>query len=229
MPVDDVRGAYAASPWISPRRAARTSGRSATACCPAWPRRPRAALRRGRHAAARVSRLAEELKHAILFHRLAVGLDPDFALKDVPYAHYTFHLPRESWADDALFHFLVDLNGAFHARDWRDSSYAPLAEMSNTVERDELGHSEMGYRFLREIVSEARGRALVQRLLAKWYPAALDMFGRSDSKNAPKFLRWGLKSVGNAEIRAAYKTYVDAKVVGLGLEPPDERANRRFL
>src|SRR5207249_714291 len=83
--------------------------------------------------------------------------------------------------------------GAFHARDWRDSSYAPLAEMSSTVERDELGHSEMGYRFLGEIVSDARGRALAQRLLAKWYPAALDMFGRSDSKNAPKFIGWGLK------------------------------------
>src|SRR6266850_2883696 len=173
--------------------------------------------------------LAEELKHAIMFHRLAVGLERDFALKDVPYAHYAFHLPRETWADDALFHFFVDLNGAFHARDWRESSYVPLAKMSATVERDELGHSEMGYRFLGEIVSDARGRALAQRLLAKWYPAALDMFGRSDSKNAPKFLRWGLKSVGNAEIRAAYKTYVDAKVVALGLEPPDERANRRFL
>ena len=173
--------------------------------------------------------LAEELKHAIMFHRLAVGLDPDFALRDAPYAHYTFHLPRESWADDALFHFLVDLNGAFHARDWRDSSYAPLAEMSSTVERDELGHSEMGYRFLAEIVSDARGRTLAQRLLAKWYPAALDMFGRSDSPNAPKFIRWGLKSVGNAEIRAAYKTYVDGKLSALGLEPPDERANRRFL
>ena len=97
------------------------------------------------------------------------------------------------------------------------------------VERDEVGHSEMGHRFLAEIVGDARGRALVQRLLAKWYPAALDMFGRSDSQNAPKFIRWGLKSVGNAEIRAAYKSYVDAKLVALGLEPPDERANRRFL
>ncbi|MBI4725446.1 MAG: 1-(5-phosphoribosyl)-5-[(5-phosphoribosylamino)methylideneamino] imidazole-4-carboxamide isomerase [Rhodomicrobium sp.] len=51
-----------------------------------------------------------------MFHRLAVGLDREFALRDVPYAHYAFHLPRESWADDALFHFLVDLNGAFEGR-----------------------------------------------------------------------------------------------------------------
>ncbi len=173
--------------------------------------------------------IAEELKHAIMFHRLAVGLQEDFALRDVPYAHYAFHLPRESWADDALFHFFVDLNGAFHARDWRESSYIPLAKMSATVERDELGHSEMGYFFLTEICQEKNGRALVQHLLGKWYAAALDMFGRSDSRNVPRFIHWGLKGVGNAEIRAAYKSYVDRKLVELGLDLPDERAHRRFL
>ena len=173
--------------------------------------------------------LAEELKHAIMFHRLAVGLDREFALLDVPYAHYSFHLPRESWADDALFHFFVDLNGAFHARDWRESSYVPLAKMAATVERDELGHSEMGYHFLSDICSDRGGRTLVQALLGKWYPAALDMFGRSDSRNVPKFIHWGLKSVGNAEIRSAYKGYVDGKLAALGLDVPDERARRRFL
>ena len=173
--------------------------------------------------------VAEELKHAIMFHRLAVGLERDFALKDVPYAHYSFHLPRETWADDAFFHFFVDLNGAFHARDWRESSYVPLAKMAATVERDELGHSEMGYWFLRRICDDARGRTLPQRLLPKWYAAALDMFGRSDSPNVPKFIHWGLKSVGNAEIRHAYKQYVDRKIVELGLDVPDERAGRRFL
>jgi len=173
--------------------------------------------------------LAEELKHAIMFHRLAVGLDHDFALRDVPYAHYSFHLPRESWADDALFHFFVDLNGAFHSRDWRESSYEPLRKMAATVERDELGHSEMGYHFLQQICSEPRGKELAQRLLAKWYPAALDMFGRSDSPNVPKFIRWGLKTIGNAQIRDLYKSYVDRKIVELGLDVPDERKNRKFL
>ena len=173
--------------------------------------------------------VAEELKHAIMFHRLAMGLEHDFALRDVPYAHYSFHLPRESWADDALFHFFVDLNGAFHSRDWRESSYVPLAKMAATVERDELGHSEMGYYFLQEICSDARGRELAQRLLAKWYPAALDMFGRSDSPNVPKFIGWGLKTIGNAQIRELYKRYVDGKIAALGLDVPDERKNRKFL
>jgi len=70
---------------------------------------------------------------------------------------------------------------------------------------------------------------LVQHLLGKWYPAALDMFGRSDSPNAPKFVHWGLKSVGNAEIRGAYKAYVDRKLVALGLDLPDERKILFFM
>jgi ring-1,2-phenylacetyl-CoA epoxidase subunit PaaA len=173
--------------------------------------------------------LAEELKHAIMFHRIAVGLDPDFALRDVPYAHYAFHLPKETWVDDAFFHFLIDLNGAFHARDWRESSYAPLRKISRTVERDEFGHSEMGYHFLRAVCAKRRGRALAQALAPKWYSAALDMFGRSDSPNTPRFIQWGLKGVGNSEIRTAYKEYVDRKLTALGLDLPDERQGRRFL
>ncbi len=173
--------------------------------------------------------LAEELKHAIMFHRLAVGFDTEFSLRDVPYAHYAFHLPKESWADDAYFHFLIDLNGAFHARDWRESSYMPLRKISRTVERDEFGHSEMGYHFLQEICADRKGKILAQKLLTKWYSAALDMFGRSDSPNTPKFIRWGLKGVGNAEIRQKYKEYVDSKLTILGLDIPEERQNRRFL
>jgi 1,2-phenylacetyl-CoA epoxidase catalytic subunit len=55
------------------------------------------------------------------------------------------------------------------------------------------------------------------------------MSGRSDSPNVPKFIQWGLKSVGNAEIRQAYKEYVDAKIAALGLDVPQETLNRRFL
>lgn len=172
--------------------------------------------------------LAEEMKHAILFHRLAVGLARDFALKDVPYTHYAFHLPRECWADDAFFHFFVDLNGAFHARDWRGSSYLPLTKIAATVERDELGHSEMGYHFLAGLSAHSEGRVQVQGLLGKWYPAALDMFGRAASPNVPRFIGWGLKGLGNEEIRQAYRDYVDRKLAALGLELPDP-THRRFF
>jgi len=88
---------------------------------------------------------------------------------------------------------LIDLNGAFHARDWRESSYAPLRKISRTVERDEFGHSEMGYHFLRAVCTERRGRALAQALAPKWYSAALDMFGTAcDAEDAlTAFARFG--------------------------------------
>jgi 1,2-phenylacetyl-CoA epoxidase catalytic subunit len=82
---------------------------------------------------------------------------------------------------------------------------------------------------LGQICNERKGRHVVQALLPKWYTAALDMFGRSDSPNTPKFIQWGLKSIGNADIRQAYKTYIDRKLRALDLEVPDERENRRFL
>src|SRR2546422_2023331 len=34
--------------------------------------------------------------YTTLFRSIAVGLQHDFALRDVPYAHYAFHLPRET-------------------------------------------------------------------------------------------------------------------------------------
>jgi 1,2-phenylacetyl-CoA epoxidase catalytic subunit len=55
------------------------------------------------------------------------------------------------------------------------------------------------------------------------------MFGRSDSPNVPKFIGWGLKTIGNAQIRDLYKSYVDRKIAALGLDVPDERAGRKFL
>lgn len=172
---------------------------------------------------------AEEMKHCIMFHRLAMGIDKHFATRDTPFKHYAFHLPIECWADECFFHFFIDLNGAFHAIDWRESSYLPLRRMAPTFERDEFGHSEMGYRFLQEICNERQGKEQVQRLLYKWYPAALDTFGRSDSPNSPRFIYWGLKRMTNEELRQQYKKYVDAKLEALGLDIPDEKYNRKFL
>lgn len=173
--------------------------------------------------------VAEELKHAIQFHRLALALEPALALRDAPYTHYALRLDRGSWVDDAFFHFFMDLTGAFYAREWRHSSYVPLAGLAPGIERDEVGHSELGYYLLSWICSDAPGRELAQRLLAKWYPAALDVWGRSDSPSMPTLIRWGLKSVENEAMRQAYKQYVDPKLQALGLDLPDPRAQRLFL
>src|SRR2546422_1047387 len=44
--------------------------------------------------------------YTTLFRSIAVGLQHDFALRDVPYAHYAFHLPRETWGGRRLLPLL---------------------------------------------------------------------------------------------------------------------------
>lgn len=173
--------------------------------------------------------VAEEMKHCIMFHRLVMEVDKSLVFKDTPFQHYAFHLPRNSWTDQNLFNLFLDLNGAFHAGEWRSSSYLPLARIAPTIEKDEFGHSNMGYRFLQETCKTPEGKAVVQEKLYTWYPAALDTFGTSTSKRTPRYMYWGLKVKTNEEMRQEYKRYVDQKLLSLGLTVPDEFANRRFL
>ena len=173
--------------------------------------------------------VAEEMKHCIMFHRLVMEVDKHLVFADTPFQHYAFHLPRDSWTDMNLFNLFLDLNGAFHAGEWRHSSYLPLARIATTIERDEFNHSNMGYKFLQETCQTPAGKKEVQEKLSIWYPAALDTFGTSTSKRGPRFIYWGLKQKGNEEMRQEYRQYVDAKLAALGLTIPDEKLNRRFL
>ena len=147
-----------------------------------------------------------------------------------------FNVPFESWIDTITFCFTMDLVAWYHLRAMENSSFAPWAREMTTMVHEEKFHASFGARRVADVMRSAEYARLcgadrdeVQRSVNKWYPAALDMFGRSDSPNVPKFIHWGLKSVGNAEIRRTYKAYVDGKLQGLGLEVPDEKSNRRFL
>src|SRR3990172_1679443 len=153
--------------------------------------------------------VAEEMKHCIMFHRLVMEVDKHLVFADTPFQHYAFHLPRESWTDQNLFNLFLDLNGAFHAGEWRHSSYLPLARIAPTIERDEFGHSNMGYKFLEETCKTAGKIQEVQEKLFTWYPAALDTFGTSTSKRTPRYIYWGLKETTNEEMRQAYRRYAD--------------------
>src|SRR5438270_712449 len=73
------------------------------------------------------------------------------------------------------------------------------------------------------------GKTFAQSKLEKWYPAGLDMFGKSDSTRQYDYIRWGLRRRSNAEMRQAFQDEVDALLRSIGLTPPDPLANRRFL
>jgi 1,2-phenylacetyl-CoA epoxidase catalytic subunit len=155
-----------------------------------------------------------------------LGVDPN---REMPIKQYAFHIPLEDWIDLAWFHALIDRVGLYVGVEWAGSPYEPLAEVSPQLEADEEFHTKAGFRHLAEICATAQGKAAAQERLKKWWPAALDMFGRSNSVNAPVYVKWGIKMHTNEELRQRYIAEALPEIASLGLEVPDHLANRRFV
>ena len=62
-----------------------------------------------------------------------------------------------------------------------------------------------------------------------WWPAALDMFGRSDSEFSDAYVRWGLRKLNNEELRQQYAADTRPLLEKLGITVPDDTLNRRYL
>jgi 1,2-phenylacetyl-CoA epoxidase catalytic subunit len=66
----------------------------------------------------------------------------------------------------------------------------------------------------------------LQKAVDFWYPKALDMFGRSESKRSERYRYWGLKRRSNEQARNDYIKEVDPLIVKLGLQVPSVEKNR---
>jgi ring-1,2-phenylacetyl-CoA epoxidase subunit PaaA len=172
--------------------------------------------------------IKQEVAHGQVVSDLleGLGVDPN---GERPIKQYAFHIPLEDWIDLALFHALIDRVGLYVGVEWVGSPYEPLAEVSPQLEADEEFHTRAGFLHLKEICASPAGKAAVQERLAKWWPAALDMFGRSDSVNSPLYVKWGIKMHSNEELRQKYIAEALPEIRKLGLTVPDNLANRRFL
>ena len=173
----------------------------------------------------------EELNHGWFFYKIwqGLGVTPTAADYRGTREVYFAATPLETWTDVGLMNCLTDRVGLYQYRNMAGCSYLPLARIVPKIEKDEVGHAGLGYQALKTICETPPGKADVQRLLTKWYPVALDMFGRSDSKREDAYLGWGLKKHRNEELRQAYLREVRPLLEGLGLEVPDEKLNRKFL
>jgi len=180
----------------------------------------------------RITRLYwEELNHGWLFYKIwqDLGVTPmasDYATnREIYFADTSL----DTWTDVALMNCLADRVGLYQYRNMEGCTYKPLARIVPKIGKDEVGHAAMGYETLKALCARPEARRVAQEKLATWYPVALDMFGRSDSRREGAYMEWGLKKHRNEELRQAYIREVRPLLEGLGLEVPDERAHRRFL
>jgi len=178
--------------------------------------------------------LAEELDHFRAMQGLLKGIGVDrsdllhrenserfldaFRVTDVP-----------EWADVAAFCALIDRVGRYQIEEMVGSSFAPLETVLPDIMREEVGHVGFGASRLAQLAANPETKPSAQAAVDRWYPRALDMFGRSGSRRAERFIEWGLKRHLNEEARAAYIREVTTALQAMGLTVPDEEFDRRYL
>jgi len=174
-----------------------------------------------------VKLMNQEVEHGEITARILKGLGVDKV--DRPIEQYAFRLPIDTFCDLAYFHGLIDRVGVYIGETWEGVPYEPLVAVAPQLHREELFHCTVGLRNLRLACSTPAGLAEANELIKKWWPAALDMFGRSDSAFSDAYVRWGLRQKNNADLRRQYIADTKPLLVDLGIEVPSNRLNRRFL
>jgi ring-1,2-phenylacetyl-CoA epoxidase subunit PaaA len=171
--------------------------------------------------------MAQEVEHGVITARILEGLGVGPIM--TPIKQYLFDLPLDTFCDLAYFHGLGDRVGCYIGETWQGVPYEPLLSVAERLHKDEVFHATLGMSNLRVVCSTPDGMDEANEKIKVWWPAALDMFGRSESTFSDAYVRWGLRAKNNAQLRETYIRDARPMLVGLGIHPPDDGLNRRFL
>jgi len=177
--------------------------------------------------------IAEEIDHFRMMNGLLkeVGVDRSDLLRHTHQERYVdaFRVSDvPDWADVAAFCCLIDRVGRFQIEEMINSSFQPLDKVLPHIIQDELGHVGYGTARLAQIAANPETRESAQAAVNRWYPRALDSFGKANSWRSEKFVEWGLKRRLNEEARHDYIKEVTPILTRMGLVVPDEHFDRHF-
>jgi 1,2-phenylacetyl-CoA epoxidase catalytic subunit len=171
--------------------------------------------------------MQQEVEHGVITARILAGLG--VGPIDQPIKQYLFHLPIDTFCDLAYFNALGDRVGCYIGETWQGVPYRPLMNVAERLHKDEVFHATFGLSNLRRVCSTPEGLAEANEKIQIWWPAALDMFGRSDSQFSEAYVRWGLRQLDNEQLRQQYIADTRPMLEELNIQVPDDHANRRFL
>ena len=137
-----------------------------------------------------------------------------------------FNYPTLSWADIGTIGWLVDGAAIMNQVPICRCSYAPYARAMIRICREESFHQRQGFDALLVMMNEGTPaqRTMVQDAVNRWWWPSIMMFGPPDdqSPNSAQSMRWGIKRIGNDELRARFidAAVEQAKVLGVTLPDP---------
>jgi ring-1,2-phenylacetyl-CoA epoxidase subunit PaaA len=178
---------------------------------------------------------AEEMNHHLLGVDVLKGLGVDVSymadqhMKDRKLFNNEVVKKIDSWAERGFFAFISEAAAFAQIEEFSQSSYQPIAEMTESILRDEKGHIAHGHRIVLNLCRTEEGKAEAQAALNRMWPATLDLFGRSDSLRSRAYVRWGLRRLHNDEARQRFAAATRPKLEKLGLTVPDDHLNRKFV
>lgn len=180
---------------------------------------------------------AEEIDHFRKFARLAgdIGVDTSYILSRPNQERYVeaFRGTISTWEDFAVFGFLIDRVGRYQLEEFVGCTYAPVSrilEHPSRVMEEEAGHIDYGTTRAAEMAAAGgEQKDKLQKAVDFWYVTALDMFGKSDSHRAQRYMHWGLKHRTNDEARTQYMAEVNPLIEQMGLTVPDPMKGRKYL
>jgi ring-1,2-phenylacetyl-CoA epoxidase subunit PaaA len=162
-----------------------------------------------------------------------IGRDAGFMM-DIPLQERSLYATEavkriDDWPERGFFSMLGEAAVFDILKEMAESSYKPIADMCPGVILEERVHVAHGLRIIRGLCQTPSGRQKAQKALLRWWPVALDVFGRSNSTRSRLYVKWRLRKYTNEQARNRFIEATLPKLQNLGLEVPDSNANRRFL
>jgi ring-1,2-phenylacetyl-CoA epoxidase subunit PaaA len=171
--------------------------------------------------------MRDEAYHGIGLARIlrALGVDPEPIRRDAMFGSRQkvlsiFLVPMETFLHVAALRWLGERVGGYQSIAVHGCSYVPYAVWSARNYLDEgRTHSYHGRDVLVRAI-EAGQREAVQKVADLYYPHALDMFGGSNTPNELAYLRLGIKTWRNNELRRIWIETIAADYDMMGLVKP---------
>ena len=147
-----------------------------------------------------------------------------------------FNLPFERWTDLCMFCCTMDLVAWYHLKALENSSFAPFARSMTCMVPEERFHASFGANRVRTILTDPEYAEMagtlpgeVQARLEKWYPRALDTFGKADSRFGEASVALGIRKWGNEDLRKMWTADINPILERLDLKIPPPEWDRHFL
>lgn len=128
--------------------------------------------------------------------------------------------PLETWADTAVFTYLMASMASMQCQEFARSSFAPLARLAASVAACEREHASFGLEQIALACRSDRRRQEMQLAAEYWHGRVITSFGKAESERNELYRLFRLKSRRNEELALAWHEQVRDCLAGQGLTLP---------